>query len=104
MDRIAVVTGAGRGCGREIARRLAGRGYAVVVTDIDEDNARTTAEELGEPAWSMRHDVRDPDEHRAVAAAARERGRLEGWVKNAGVLRTDKAWRHTDDEVRMLAE
>jgi NAD(P)-dependent dehydrogenase (short-subunit alcohol dehydrogenase family) len=98
------VTGAGRGFGREIARRLAGRGYAVLVTDIDEESARGTAEEIGMSAWSMAQDVRDPDAHRTVAAAARERGPLEVWVNNAGVLRTDKAWRHTDDEVRMIAE
>jgi NAD(P)-dependent dehydrogenase (short-subunit alcohol dehydrogenase family) len=36
MARIAVVTGAGRGFGLEIARRLAGRGYEVLCTDIDE--------------------------------------------------------------------
>ena len=104
MERVAVVTGGGRGFGREIAKRLTGRGYAVLVTDIDEENARSTAGELGGRAWSMGQDVRDPDAHRTVAAAAGERGSLEVWVNNAGVLRTDKAWRHSDDEVRMLAE
>ena len=49
----AVVTGAGRGIGREIARLLAARGYAVLVTDVNEDAARETAELLGERAWPM---------------------------------------------------
>jgi NAD(P)-dependent dehydrogenase (short-subunit alcohol dehydrogenase family) len=104
VDRVAVVTGAGRGFGREIARRLAGRGYAVLATDIDEAGARSTAEELGGKAWSMGHDVRDPDAHRAVAAAARERGRVGVWVNNAGVLRTQKAWEHSDQDVRLVVE
>ena len=56
----AVVTGAGRGIGREIARLLAARGYAVLVTDVNEDAARETAELLGEHAWPMAQDVRDP--------------------------------------------
>jgi NAD(P)-dependent dehydrogenase (short-subunit alcohol dehydrogenase family) len=103
-ERVAVVTGAGRGFGREVARRLAGRDYAVLATDIDEQGARTTADELGGPAWSMQHDVRDPEAHRAVSAAAGERGRLEVWVNNAGVLRTQKAWEHPDEDVRMVVE
>lgn len=100
----AVVTGAGRGIGRETARLLAARGYAVLVTDVNEDAARETVEMLGEHAWHMAQDVRDPDGHRAVAAAAAERGPLKVWVNNAGILRTSKAWEHSDDEVRMLVE
>jgi NAD(P)-dependent dehydrogenase (short-subunit alcohol dehydrogenase family) len=99
---IAVVTGAGRGFGREIARRLAGRGYTVLATDIDESAAAETAELVG--GFSLQHDVRDPDAHRRVAAAAVERGPLEVWVNNAGVLRTRKAWDHADDEVRLQVE
>ena len=104
MDRVAVVTGAGRGIGREIARRLAGRGLAVLVTDVDEEAAREAAEDIGGGAWPMAQDVRDPDGHRGAAAAAEQRGRLEAWVNNAGVIRTEKAWEHSDDEVRMIAE
>ena len=56
---VAVVTGAGR-IGREIARRLAGRGYAVLVTDVSLEGAEETARELGDPAWAMALDVRTP--------------------------------------------
>ena len=100
----AVVTGAGRGIGREIARRLAGRGLDVLVTDVTEEAARETADLLGDRAWPMALDVRDADAHRAAAAAATARGPLHVWVNNAGVLRTQKAWEHPDDEVRLLVE
>ena len=40
---VAVVTGAGRGIGREIALSLAGDGYAVVIADIDFGAARSVA-------------------------------------------------------------
>jgi NAD(P)-dependent dehydrogenase (short-subunit alcohol dehydrogenase family) len=100
----AVVTGAGRGIGRETARMLVARGLDVLVTDVNEAAARETAEELGPRAWSMAQDVRDADSHRSVAAAASGRGPIQVWVNNAGVLRTQKAWEHADDEVRMMVE
>ena len=104
MSSVAVVTGAGRGFGREIAVRLARRGYEVLCTDIDEAGAAETAEKIGEGAWSMAHDVRDPEAHRAVASAAAERGRLDVWVNNAGVMRTLKVWDHSDDDVRLMLD
>jgi NAD(P)-dependent dehydrogenase (short-subunit alcohol dehydrogenase family) len=104
MKPVAVVTGAGRGFGREIALRLARRGYAVLCTDIDDAAAAATAEEIGGDAWSMRLDVRDPDAHRSAAASAAERGRLDVWVNNAGVMRTVKTWDHTDEDVRLMVD
>jgi NAD(P)-dependent dehydrogenase (short-subunit alcohol dehydrogenase family) len=104
IDEVAVVTGAGRGFGREIARLLIMRGYAVLVTDVDARAAEEAAEALGHRAWAMPLDVRDPEAHRAAAAATGEWGRLRVWVNNAGVLRTEKAWEHTDDEVRLMVE
>lgn len=101
---VAVVTGAGRGFGREIARRLAGRGFAVLASDIDSQAAAETAAEIGSSAWSLQADVRDPEAHRALAAAARGRGRLDVWVNNAGVMRTVKSWEHSDDDVRLMLD
>jgi NAD(P)-dependent dehydrogenase (short-subunit alcohol dehydrogenase family) len=99
---VAVVTGAGRGFGRAIARRLAGRGYAVLATDVDAGGAAATAEETG--GTSLQLDVRDPEAHRAAARAAVERGPLEVWVNNAGVMRTGVPWEHSDDEIRLMCE
>jgi NAD(P)-dependent dehydrogenase (short-subunit alcohol dehydrogenase family) len=103
-SRVAVVTGGGRGFGREIARRLAGRGYAVLVTDLDAASADETAREIGAGAWARAVDVRDAEAHRAAATEATERGRLAVWVNNAGVLRTEKAWEHSDADVRLMVE
>ncbi|MET0972953.1 MAG: SDR family oxidoreductase [Thermoleophilaceae bacterium] len=102
MAGVAVVTGAGRGFGLEIARRLSGRGYTVLCTDVDEQAAAAGAEQVG--GFPMQLDVRDPEAHRAAARAAAERGPLEVWVNNAGVLRTVKAWEHSDGEVCQLVE
>jgi len=100
----AVVTGAGKGLGRRIAHVLADRGFLVLATDIDQEAAKATAEAIGEQAWAMHQDVRDPASHRAVAKAAGERGPLKLWVNNAGVLSLGSAWELDDDTVRRHVE
>jgi NAD(P)-dependent dehydrogenase (short-subunit alcohol dehydrogenase family) len=90
--------------GRETARRLAQRGFQVLVTDLNEASANETAELIGNGAWALEQDVREPDSHRAAAAAASERGPLKVWVNNAGVLKTEKVWDHSDDDVRLIVE
>ena len=95
----AVVTGAGRGIGRGIAEQLVRRGYAVVVTDLDEDSARRTAGEIG-AVVGLAQDVRDEASHSAVAAEALRHGALTVWVNNAGVgfdgTLTEVASEHVD--------
>lgn len=101
-NTVAVVTGAARGFGKEIARRLVARGHDVVLTDLDEAAVTATAAELG--ATGLVADARVPGDHRRVAAAAAERGTVGVWVNNAGVLRAGKAWEHTDDDVALMLD
>ena len=82
--RSAVVTGAARGIGRAIAAELVGRGYQVVVTDIDAESAKVTAGEIGAPL-GLGLDVTDPAVTRGVAEEARIMAPLGAWVCNAGV-------------------
>lgn len=98
----AVVTGGGRGLGRAIAERLAGRGLAVLVTDIDEGLAERAAREIGHGATAAQLDVRDPAALRETAARATDGGRLAVWVNNAGVVRAERVWDHTDETVEMI--
>ena len=65
----ALVTGAGRGLGLEIARGLARRGLVVHLTDVDGAAVEAAAAEIGGGAFASVLDVRDPE---ACAAAARE--------------------------------
>lgn len=101
----AVVTGAGRGLGRQIAELLADRGHQVLVTDVDISTAEAAAAEIGRGATAMAVDVRDA----AQVAAARDQivataGRLDVWVNNAGVLITGPAWEQTDEQRRLILD
>jgi NAD(P)-dependent dehydrogenase (short-subunit alcohol dehydrogenase family) len=90
--RTAVVTGAGSGLGRAIARELARRGYAVRVTDVDAEAASRTAAEIGGEAQASTLDVRDGAACRSLAQVVAETGSLDLWVNNAGILATGLAW------------
>ncbi|MFD4261575.1 SDR family oxidoreductase [Streptomyces sp. NPDC058534] len=101
----AVVTGAGRGLGKEIARLLVERGHLVLVTDVDQAAAEAAAAELGDRAVARAVDVRD---HVQVEAARDDivarAGRLDTWVNNAGVLFTGPAWEQSADARRLMVE
>jgi NAD(P)-dependent dehydrogenase (short-subunit alcohol dehydrogenase family) len=89
----ALVTGAGRGLGLEIARRLVGRGYQVAIAEVDPDTAAGAARELGERAWALPLDVTDTQASRVAAEQVVERaGSLDVWVNNAGILFTGPSY------------
>ncbi len=101
--RSAVVTGAGRGIGRAIAVELVGRGYEVIVTDLDADAAEITAKEIG-AALGLGLDVTDPEANRDIAARARELAPLGAWVCNAGVLAEGDLTALSVGQVRAMVE
>lgn len=86
--RVAVVTGAARGIGAGIARRLVADGHAVALLDRDGDAARETAAALGERAVAIEADVSDEDSVRtAVDAVVSDLGTPGILVNNAGFAR-----------------
>lgn len=93
--RVALVTGANRGIGREVARRLGREGFVVAVTARDEAKARETArwlEDQGLRADPLVLDVTSPAD---IEAASRHLeatyGKLDVLVNNAGV-HLDGTW------------
>ena len=86
MERVALVSGANRGIGREIARQLVEQGYKVVVGSRDLARGEAVADELGEGATAVQLDVTDDESVRAaVSSVERDFGRLDVLVNNAGV-------------------
>ncbi|MBW8269141.1 SDR family oxidoreductase [Caldovatus aquaticus] len=83
MERkVALVTGAARGIGLGIARRLAREGWHVVMADLDAPQARPPGS-----TRAARADVADPAAVEALLAGVRaEEGRLDALVSNAGIM------------------
>jgi NAD(P)-dependent dehydrogenase (short-subunit alcohol dehydrogenase family) len=95
--KTAVVTGAGGGLGRAITAELARRGFAVWATDVDLSIAEPAVEGLGSQCRAAVLDVTDAGAGRRLAdEIVAERGHLDLWVNNAGVLATGYAWEVDD--------
>jgi 3-oxoacyl-[acyl-carrier protein] reductase len=84
-----LITGAGRGIGREIALRFAREGARLAIGDIDEASARVVVAEITATkgdACALRLDVADPGSvEAAFAEIVRRFGRLDALVNNAGI-------------------
>lgn len=105
-DRIAVVTGAGRGIGLEIARALAEAGAAVIIAEIIEENGRAAARSLAEAGYRAEFQPLDVADSGAISrfadAIVAKYGRIHILVNNAGMANSFKTVDYPDEEYRRL--
>jgi NAD(P)-dependent dehydrogenase (short-subunit alcohol dehydrogenase family) len=89
-DKVAIVTGAGRGIGKSIALALASEGSYLVLVARTEEQVRTVgnlAQERGVKALTLKADVSvEKDVKTVVQKAARTFGKIDILVNNAGIL------------------
>ena len=97
--KVALVTGASRGIGREVALALARRGALLALVARDAEALAAVARAVGpEHAHVISADLADPAQVKAAFAAAMDRfGRVEVLINNAGIA-AGKDFLHTDPE------
>lgn len=101
-DKVAIITGAGRGIGRATALRFAEEGASVAVADVDAAVADDVAGEIesgGGRALSVQVDVADRDSVTAMSQQVRDAfGRIDVLVNNAGILRDAQLYKLDPDD------
>lgn len=102
QNKVAVVTGSGRGIGRAVALKLAAEGAKVVVNDLDDAPAKETVEDIiraGGQAVACVGSVTAPDfAQRFVDTAVENFGGIDIIVNNAGYIMDNVIQRMTDEQ------
>jgi len=95
--RTAMITGAARGIGRELAAAFIAAGADTYLLDMDEQALAETVGAIG--GAPLVTDIASTESvQQAVSAAAEQSGRIDVLVNNAGVLRDNVLWKLSDDD------
>src|SRR5437773_12211341 len=86
-EKVALVTGANKGIGFDVARQLAAKGFRVFLGARKEKAGRAAAQKIGPAATFLKIDVSDPASiHEAAAKLAKTVNHLDVLVNNAGII------------------
>ena len=88
LTKVALITGASRGLGRALARRLAGGGWTLIIDARGHRDLEAARAELAKQAqvFAVPGDVRSEEHRLALADAAHQAGGLDALVNNASLL------------------
>jgi NAD(P)-dependent dehydrogenase (short-subunit alcohol dehydrogenase family) len=97
-NKVVFITGAASGIGRECALACSREGASVAIADIDIEQARKTAAEIGDAALAIGCDVSDGSSvELAVTAAIARFGRIDALHNNAGIATPSKTLDETSE-------
>jgi 3-oxoacyl-[acyl-carrier protein] reductase len=103
--KVAIITGAVRGIGAALVRRLSERGAKVVIADIDDVELRCAAGELPGPSTPVVVDLTDPEApDTVVATAVRAHGRLDIVVNDARYTWDGPVHTMSDEQFQAMLE
>lgn len=103
--KVAIITGGARGMGGSHVRRFIEEGAKVVFTDINTSAGEALAEELGENAVFVEHDVTDADGWKTVVDQAESAfGPVNVLVNNAGISMSKTIFEMTEAEYRKIID
>jgi len=101
-NKVALITGAGRGIGREISLALASEGCHIVLVDVDENSLKTTSAEIedkGVKSLGIKADISNSAEvEKLFDDAFKAFGSIDILVNNAGITRDNLIMRMKDEE------
>ncbi len=101
-EKVALVTGGGKGIGRAIALKLAVVGASVVVNDISEETAGAVSDEvavMGRPSLAIAADVSSAEDvTRLIDTTVDKYGQLDILVNNAGIARDQLLLRMSEED------
>jgi NAD(P)-dependent dehydrogenase (short-subunit alcohol dehydrogenase family) len=100
VSKVIVITGAGAGLGRALARRFAADGETVVALGRTASKVEAVAKECGDKAMAVTCDVASPDSVKAAfAAIAKRHPKIDVLINNAGIFVPFTITEATDDQI-----
>lgn len=100
-NKVAVVTGAARGIGKQIALKLASEGASIAITDLNQENINKSVDEISLKGFKCKGYLSNAADYaqtqETIAQIAEDFGRIDILINNAGITRDSLLLRMGED-------